>query len=346
MGFNKKKLALQACSLLPLSPLLRLNPTHSLFVPIYHAISDEPLAHLDYIMPYGSKTSKQFEQDLDTLLKHFRPIDIQTLIHCIQNKKALPSKSFLITFDDGLRHVYENAAPILERKGIPAVFFINNAAIDNEYLLFRYKTSLILSQWEKLHTNQRQAILDVLDKNKFATGNENIANRLNLIRYQKRDYLDTIGEIAQLNWSEYLKTAQPFMTRAQILDLKTRGFGLGGHTIHHPELWLLEEDEAINEICQSSLDIKRTFGLNYSAFAFPFTEAKITKRFLQKLSDSGQCPDILFGSQKLQHDTFPALLHRYDGDNNMVSMQTFIKALNAFQIRNNLRNSGVFNRPN
>jgi hypothetical protein len=97
-------------------------------------------------MPYGSKTPKQFENDLDHLLKHLKPISLDTLYDCVVNKKAIPENSFIVTFDDGLRQVYENAMPILLRKGVPAIFFINTSVIDNQDLLFRYKSSLIVEQ--------------------------------------------------------------------------------------------------------------------------------------------------------------------------------------------------------
>lgn len=39
--------------------------------------------------------------------------------------ETLPSRACVITFDDGLRSQYENALPVLDRLGIPALFFVS-----------------------------------------------------------------------------------------------------------------------------------------------------------------------------------------------------------------------------
>jgi hypothetical protein len=88
MAHLAKKLLLNACSLFPVKPLLQLNKGNTLFIPIYHAITDEKLSHLEHLMPYGSKTPKQFENDLDHLLKHLKPISLDTLYDCVVNKKS------------------------------------------------------------------------------------------------------------------------------------------------------------------------------------------------------------------------------------------------------------------
>jgi len=46
---------------------------HSFVAPFYHVVSDEPLPHVEQL--YNIKTIQQFKDDLDFLLKHFKPID-------------------------------------------------------------------------------------------------------------------------------------------------------------------------------------------------------------------------------------------------------------------------------
>ena len=344
MAHLAKKILLNACSLFPVKPLLHLNKGNTLFIPIYHAITVDKLLHLEQLMPYGSKTPKQFENDLDHLLKHLKPISLDTLYDCVVNKKVIPEKSFIITFDDGLRQVYENAMPILLRKGVPAVFFINTSVIDNQDLLFRYKSSLIVEQvlsYQKSGKSLDSAI-EILKQNNAAFDG-NIASAVMKISYKQSHVLDSMASVLDLSWKDYLAQEKPYMTSAQLHDLKAKGFYLGGHTVHHPELWKLSNDEAVSETYESAKFMKDNYGFTFSSFAFPFTDVQIKNQFFDGVQQAGGI-DLMFGSQKLKRDVQPNTLQRFDGDNSLIEMDVYIKALLTFQWVNKLRGKTNFNR--
>lgn len=344
MAHLAKKILLNACSLLPVKPLLQANKGNTLFIPIYHAITDEKLLHLEHLMPYGSKTPKQFENDLDHLLKHLKPIGLDTLYDCVSNKKATPENSFIITFDDGLRQVYENAMPILLRKGVPAVFFINTSVIDNQDLLFRYKSSLIVEQvlsYQRSGKSLDKAIA-ILKENDPAFDGK-ITSALMKISYKQSHVLDSLAAVLDLSWTEYLAKEKPYMTSAQLQDLKAKGFYLGGHTVHHPELWKLSNDEAVSETFESAKFIKDNYHFPFSSFAFPFTDVQIKNQFFEGIQKAGGI-DLMFGSQKLKRDVQANTLQRFDGDNSLIEMDVYIKALLAFQWANKLRGKTIFTR--
>ena len=130
-------------SLLPLSWLTRFSPQRIL-LPYHHVVSNEPLPHIQNL--YAYKGQRQFEKDLDWLLQHFRPLHPQQIRDHIFHEKQLPPHGFLLSFDDGFREVHDVVAPLLERKGVPAIFFINPAFIDNKELFYRCVLSLILEK--------------------------------------------------------------------------------------------------------------------------------------------------------------------------------------------------------
>src|SRR5687768_11071814 len=136
-----KKIYYGCTDLVPLQLLTRSSPVTSLF-PYHHVVSDERLPHIIHLYPY--KNVKQFSTDIDFLLKYFEAISPADLISFINTHHKLPEKKFLLTFDDGFKEVSEVIAPILKRKGIPAIFFINPAFIDNKEMFYRNKISLIL----------------------------------------------------------------------------------------------------------------------------------------------------------------------------------------------------------
>jgi len=111
-----------------------------IIVPFYHTVAEQPLPHIKHL--YRMKTVEEFQKDLDFLLRYFEPIDIETLYH-LHIHKTVPKKPvFHLTFDDGMKEIYEIVAPILLEKGIPATFFINSGFVDNKALFYRHRESL------------------------------------------------------------------------------------------------------------------------------------------------------------------------------------------------------------
>lgn len=47
------------------------------------------------------------------------------VVRAVEGGAPLPGRSILITFDDGLREHYQQALPVLDRMGIPGLFFVN-----------------------------------------------------------------------------------------------------------------------------------------------------------------------------------------------------------------------------
>jgi len=139
------------------------------FVPFYHAVSDELQPHLAPLYPVRSPA--QFRRDLDFMLCHFTPVDLPELVaHCGAPPAGEPTSRnsikppfdkpvFHITIDDGLRSAGEQMAPILRQKGVPATFFVNSAFVGNRALMYRYTAALIVSHLRVARSAAAQAAL-------------------------------------------------------------------------------------------------------------------------------------------------------------------------------------------
>ena len=73
-----------------------------------------------------------FEKIIETISKNYRAISLPSLIRIIKNNERLAPKTVVITFDDGYKDNYIYAAPILQRYGMPATFFITSGYIDTD----------------------------------------------------------------------------------------------------------------------------------------------------------------------------------------------------------------------
>ena len=115
--------------------------------PFYHAVADNVPIHLKPL--YNVRSSKQFEEDLDTLLKIYKPISLSEFYKNLKGEVKIPKYAFHISFDDGLREFGDVAWPILKRKGIPASLFVNPSFVDNNALFFRFKAAVLLDYLKK-----------------------------------------------------------------------------------------------------------------------------------------------------------------------------------------------------
>ena len=94
---------------LPLDMLCSLTG-QDFIIPFYHIVSDEDCPHVRNLYRY--KTIKEFEQDLNYLTKQYQPIGAGDMEDVLSGRYR-GKKIMLLTFDDGLRQMYDIVAPIL-----------------------------------------------------------------------------------------------------------------------------------------------------------------------------------------------------------------------------------------
>lgn len=70
-------------------------------------------------------TLGELTAQIEQLGRSFEFVSRDQLLAAVDDGAPLPERACLITFDDGLRSQFELALPVLERLGVPAVFFIS-----------------------------------------------------------------------------------------------------------------------------------------------------------------------------------------------------------------------------
>src|SRR5690606_5203143 len=214
-------------------------------------------------------------------------------------------KVALLNFDDGFSEFLHVVAPILERRGIYAVNFINPAFVDQQDMLFRCKASLLIEKIksEKVDTSLLQNISGLQ-----SGGTDEICSHILKTGYKKRVLLDLYAEAIGLDFKDYLRKNKPYLDLAQLQELKTRGFGIGAHSWDHPYYSELSLEEQL-ETTFSSLDFVKTHAFLADAFAFPFTDLVVSKSFFEQLYRS--YPDLYsFGTARIKTDAFAHNLQR------------------------------------
>lgn len=299
------------------SQLIRLTG-QKILLPFYHTVADKPLPHISSL--YALRNLSLFEQDLDFFCRYYEPISVTSLYEIINNN-ILPEKPvFHLTFDDGLSEIYTTIAPVLEKRNIPATFFVNTDFIDNRNLFYRYKVSLIIEKilQDKQQHSIAQTLLNVSQPN-------DVFSALLQLKFQDLALIDTIAEAIAVDFTDYLTQNQPYLTSPQIYDLIKRGFVIGSHSASHPLFKNITLAAQKQQLIYSFQYLEKQFGITEKYFAFPFTDDGVSAEFITWLHEGQNCK-LSFGTAGLKHDFTKNHIQRIGIEGSLNSAETIVNS--------------------
>jgi peptidoglycan/xylan/chitin deacetylase (PgdA/CDA1 family) len=294
-----------------LAPVLPLNFLEKrvrpqALVPYYHLVSDEKVEHV--IQLYSYRNTNQFKADLDYFLKHYQPVELADLLAAVGTGRELKEKAFLISVDDGFREVHDVMAPLLKQKGVPAVFFITTAYLDNQTLGYRHKASILAERFDQ-RNHSRPTMNKIAGVLGCSVGSRPAVKKALLSRnIRDHETLDHIASVLEVNFESYLSDVQPYLTTAQVRALIRGGFYIGAHSVDHFPYGTLTPAEQFAQTDVSMALVKQRFGLDYSLFAFPFSDHGVRASFFEAFS--GQI-DLFFGTSAFCRDPIQNNVHRF-----------------------------------
>jgi peptidoglycan/xylan/chitin deacetylase (PgdA/CDA1 family) len=315
------KILSKSLDILPVRILKKVSGAR-IILPVYHTVTDKRLPHVINLFRYRS--IDQFEKDLDFFQKNFTPVSLSDVVDQLRGSCRIPVNSFLLSFDDGYKEIYEVIAPILKRRSIPAVFFITNAFVDNKQLFYRNKASLII---EKLNPIANKKIVKELeDFFRLNIDLNNLKSEILKIDYGNKDLLDRIAEIVGVDFDAFLKKERPYMTMVEIKELVDQGFDVGSHSIDHPLFRNIDLEEQIMQVKSSIELLKEHLVLKVNAFAFPYNDQNVKKSFFEQSHLSGLI-DVSFGLSDFREGNFPNNLQRQAMERNGSSAEDIYRSL-------------------
>lgn len=232
-----------------------------LLILIYHRVRAEPSSI--------SKTALHravFDWQMQIVAQHCRPVALLEGLHRMRAGN-LPARSVAVTFDDGYADNADVALPVLLHYGVPATFFVATGFLDGGRM---WNDSIVESI--------RQAPTGRLDLGVIGLGIEQLGpvpTRGPLVQ-------QVIAAVKHLPPGERLARVQAvcdaigadlpgdlMMTSSQVRRLADAGMEVGAHTVHHPILRSLAEEEARREIEDSRRSLERITGRPVRSFAYP-----------------------------------------------------------------------------
>jgi peptidoglycan/xylan/chitin deacetylase (PgdA/CDA1 family) len=294
--------------------------SQKVLLPFYHTVSDNWLPHISNLYPVRNK--KLFEADIDYLCHYFQPVSMSDLFEIVSQDKPIAKPIMHLTFDDGLKEIYTIVAPILEKKGIPATFFINTGFVDNQAIFYRYKVSLIIDAYLKNQQFSRE-ISNILSVEHH--GDFDICKALYRLNIHDVSKIDQIAKIVEVNFQEYLLKEQPYLNTSQVLDLLGKGYTVGSHSVDHPLFKTIKPEDQKNQVVESFKCLKDKFNIQPYYFSFPFSDEEIGKEFFYWLYGNQHCR-LSFGISGLKRDFCKYHLHRIPLEGTLRPARDIIKS--------------------
>ena len=310
------------------------HPPAGVLFPSGHIISDCPPPHVRHL--YSVPTIAQFKDSVDFLCQRFRPLQLSELpeLPGRRNNNGIP-RSFILSFDDGMREISDVVAPILREKGLRAIFFIDTSTTDNKRLMWRHKISLVIDRF-KASPGPIPPQIRSLPGNTFSA-------KLKALHFTEESTLDEIASLYGVDFDAYLTTHRPYLTTEQILALSREGFEIGAHSHGHPVFAKLTPEEQKEQI-SASVDAVRALGLPCRYFAFPFEDHGVSLSIFKHMADLGLI--LSFGTNGAHVDSVPFSFQRFgiDEANSDLTMRDLLRQLSAKSLVLRLSGTEVIRR--
>lgn len=277
--------------------------TADLIIPYYHTISDAKLPHIRHL--YAYKNERQFINDIEFLGRRFYPLSLSDLMDHVRNVSPLKRPSFILTFDDGFSQMYSFVAPLLRKKGLPAIFFVNTDVIDNKALNHKNKASLLLD-----HLQENPNAIERLPQSRGRTGGSvlnEMKSKILSLSQEDEGILEEIAESLGVSFGDYLERVKPYLTSTQIRDMIAQGFSFGAHSLNHPLYSTLALTDQVRQTVESVRVLRDAFDLSYTLFAFPHSDAAVKDDFFHLVKPY---VDLTFGTGGLIRDPISSNLGR------------------------------------
>ena len=262
------------------------GPSYSLRCVVFHDIS---AAESPFTRGMGASiTPTDFERALKFLTRYYNPVRLQDVLSN-SDGQGLPPRPLLVTFDDGYASVIEWAAPLCKKFGVPAVFFLNAAFLDNHRLAPDSLVCFVANVLGMETINAAVRMARGADSPKLKCMAEVFSRFFPAISLAEREaFLDALAHLGKINQRKLAEEAQLYITRKQVCELASSGFDIGNHTYTHVRCRSLTTEDLAEEVDRNKAELEGVSGKKVRSFSVPYgSPDDLTSDLVEHLKLSG-----------------------------------------------------------
>lgn len=220
-----------------------------------------------------SATPEQFDWQMRYIRESLNPVSLRDIIAHLDGKAPLPAAAVAVTFDDGFSDTYRYAFPILKRYSIPATVFVSTGYVDSgepfwfelaAYLAFNVEpgsleiegcgTAFPSGNSAEERTRSLRRLHEILKSLPNGRRNEIISGWAQ--RFSSQIAHDALGHGRPISWD-------------QVGEMARAGIDFGSHTVTHPNLTQLTDQELEWELAESKRVLEARLQNAVDTLAYP-----------------------------------------------------------------------------
>lgn len=219
-----------------------------------------------------SASVEDFDWQMSYVKKNYNVISFSQLVNAQDKAEDLPENSLIITFDDGFDDNYTNAFPILKKYSLPATIFISTGYMaKKETFWFDWVVYVVKKiKQKKLVLDDGKISFDLADDvHQRQLVGEKLLEYLKTIDNKRRKaILDELEIISNMKMSDGCPFSRP-LSWQQVKEMSENNIEFGSHSVNHPILSKLSDDDLMRELSESKKHIEDMLGVNCLSIAYP-----------------------------------------------------------------------------
>ncbi len=236
----------------------------------YHSVHENPERYKDSIGTGIIHPLEVFERQVKLVARRYVPLSLDEILLLLKEKKRLPRKAVAVTFDDGYVDNVSHAAPVLNRMKVPAAFYVVVGAVESR------KAPWFCRLRRAFATTRSAVWTDSVGGNAFTLDKPDARRQAFRRGCERCARLAGMTQEAAVMEIERELQVDPADSDADLMmrweDLRTlrkAGHIVGSHTMSHPNLAHVHDNEIGQELGESKARLEKELGEPILHFAYP-----------------------------------------------------------------------------
>jgi len=236
----------------------------------YHSIQEDRAQYGNSIGEAIIHSLATFRQQMETVAVQFDPVSLDHVLAFLRGERTLPRRPVVVTFDDGYADNAEFAAPVLNRLGIPATFYVTVDPVDSTqppwFCRLRYAFATTKKNMWADPVGRSSHNLENAPERKaaFLVASERCAQKTAAAQHEA---IETIEK--ELEVEPFAPGSRFMMSWDQVRSLRQAGHIIGSHTLSHPNLAHVSKYELTEECRESKKRLEAELGEEVIHFSYP-----------------------------------------------------------------------------